>query len=106
MNKHLKTDPYINEIEIDSDLEQVNFSESFEIPLKDKTKRANRRQKNLNVKVKAKKIYKEQGDKAIKYADHLKTCSCHMCGNQRRYAKGEEKLTMQERKFKQEKYEE
>lgn len=47
----------------------------------------------------------------FRYADHPWTarnvgmlgttpsmCSCRMCGNPRRYAKGEERLTMQERK--------
>lgn len=35
---------------------------------------------------------------AIKNADHLKMCSCNMCGNQRRFSKGEDKLTIQEKK--------
>jgi hypothetical protein len=34
-------------------------------------------------------------------ADNMQACSCSMCGNPRRclYAKGEHRLTMQERKF-------
>lgn len=35
---------------------------------------------------------------AEQHADHLKACSCYMCGNPRRYFKGIEKITMQERK--------
>jgi hypothetical protein len=31
-----------------------------------------------------------------------KNCSCHVCGNPRRYSKGEERLTMQERRNKEE----
>ena len=35
---------------------------------------------------------------AVKDADHLATCSCWMCGNPRRYSKGTERLTLQERR--------
>lgn len=35
---------------------------------------------------------------ANKNADHLKTCSCEMCGNPRRYGKGKNKLTLQEQR--------
>lgn len=32
------------------------------------------------------------------------TCSCYMCGNSRRYAKGEERFTIQERRSAQKGY--
>ena len=38
---------------------------------------------------------------AVRVADNLKMCSCHMCRSPRRsqYSRSMEKLTMQERKF-------
>ena len=32
------------------------------------------------------------------HANHLRVCSCAACGNPRKYAKGAQKLTLQERK--------
>ncbi|MCM1513045.1 MAG: hypothetical protein NC112_08080 [Oxalobacter formigenes] len=34
-----------------------------------------------------------------KFVETPKMCSCWMCGNPRRYAKGKEQLTIQERRF-------
>ena len=44
----------------------------------------------------ARKIYKYMGDDAVKLADHLRNCSCVLCGNPRKYFK---KRTLQEMKF-------
>lgn len=58
------------------------------------TKRALRRHHKNRMKSKAKKVYHWLTEKqAIKAADHLKTCSCYMCGNPRKYKEGP---TMQE----------
>jgi len=37
-------------------------------------------------------------EKAAQNGDHLAKCSCHMCGNPRRHWKGDDALTLQERK--------
>lgn len=55
---------------------------------------ARRRNDQQRMKAKARRVYPH--DKAAKAANHLKVCSCHMCGNPRRYWPGEK--TMQERK--------
>lgn len=46
--------------------------------------RAERRRKKLSLKKKAKKIYPWMTE-ASKLADHLKSCSCFMCGNPRKW---------------------
>lgn len=54
-----------------------------------------RRRSDLNrMKKKARRIYRH--DKSSKLANHLAACSCHMCGNPRRYYPNEK--TMQERR--------
>ena len=47
------------------------------------TKRARRRQDQRRMKAKARRVYPH--DRAAKAANHLKVCSCWMCGNPRRY---------------------
>ena len=37
-------------------------------------------------------------NQAPRLADHLKSCSCWMCGNRRKYSKGRERLTLVERR--------
>lgn len=51
------------------------------------------------MKAKARKIYPH--DERATWANHLQGCSCAGCGNQRRsvLASGDERLTMQERRF-------
>ena len=44
----------------------------------------------------AKAIYGESLGRRL--ANHLKPCSCWMCGNPRRFFKGKDKLTLQERR--------
>lgn len=77
-----------------------------DFPQKDK-KRGRRIYQKLRNKLRAVKQLKEtSGNYGIEQtlqwarenADHLAACSCDMCGNQRRFAKGKEKLTVQERK--------
>ena len=46
------------------------------------TKRARRRQDLNRMKARARRIYPH--DRAAKSANHLKVCSCWMCGNPRR----------------------
>ena len=60
------------------------------------TKRQRRRRDLLRMKAKAKRIHPHNPQATS--AEHLAVCSCWMCGNQRRYAKGHEKLTPQERR--------
>lgn len=66
-----------------------------DFPVKDK-KRARRRQDKMRMRQKAEKIAKKifnvryfneevTLDWSIKNAEHLKSCSCHMCGNRRKY---------------------
>jgi len=57
-----------------------------------------RRHHRHRMRVKARRIYKGN-PRAPRYADNLALCSCWMCGNQRRHAKGLEKLTLKERKI-------
>ncbi len=59
-------------------------------------KRAKRRAIKESIKEIAKKIYPNDPE-AVKLADHLKNCSCWMCGNARRFAKGKHRLTRQEK---------
>ena len=71
-------------------------------------KRALRRYHSARMKAKAKRYFRQQEqrmdstypkeweDRAARFADHLKSCSCWMCGNPRHYYKGNEKLTVQE----------
>ena len=47
------------------------------------SKRARRRQDLMRMKARARAIYPH--DRAAKHANHLKPCSCWMCGNPRRY---------------------
>lgn len=68
-----------------------------------KNKRALRRHHANRVKAKMRKYYgkdRELTDKDVgRFAStHGAGCSCWMCGNPRRYMKGKEKLTIQERK--------
>lgn len=52
------------------------------------------------MKAKAMKVY-PHWPTAFKWANHIKGCSCAGCGNQRRsaLASGDNRLTMQERRF-------
>jgi|MudIll2142460700_1097286.scaffolds.fasta_scaffold00083_5 hypothetical protein len=50
--------------------------------------RAVRRAHLVRMKEKAKRVYHWSGDRAIKFANHLKSCSCSMCGNPRHYGQG------------------
>lgn len=50
------------------------------------------------MRAKARRIYKGQPN-APHWADNLALCSCWMCGNQRRHAKGKERLTLMERRL-------
>lgn len=59
----------------------------IDFPSKDK-KRARRRVNNRRMKAVAEALGRDP-----KYADHLATCSCHMCGNPRKLWK---QRTMQE----------
>ena len=75
-----------------------------------------RRDQEKRVKAKVKKVETERKDfcrSACEPAEeptkktigrlasvHGAVCSCQMCGNPRRYAKGKDKLTMQEKKAK------
>lgn len=64
-------------------------------------KRALRRAHLRRMKAKAEQIFVPYGKSAAharQLANHLKICSCAMCGNPRRYAKGEERLTIQEKR--------
>jgi len=58
-------------------------------------KRARRRRDLDRMKAKARKLYPH--DPAAKLANHLAQCSCHMCGNARRFEKAD-RLTIQERR--------
>lgn len=50
------------------------------------TKRAARRHHLVRMKQKAKRVYHFlDPEQAIKNANHLKVCSCYMCGNQRHH---------------------
>lgn len=59
---------------------------------------AQRRHDLDRMKRKAREIYPHMPD--AQWANHLKGCSCHMCRNPRRshFHKGDQKLTMQERR--------
>lgn len=46
--------------------------------------RAERRHHLARMKAKAKRVYPDNY-KAIKYANHLKVCSCFLCGNARKH---------------------
>lgn len=60
-------------------------------------KRSLRRHHLQRMKKKAKKVYWfNEPEKAITLADHLASCSCHMCGNPRKFFK---EKTLQEKKF-------
>lgn len=64
--------------------------------------RALRRGHKRRMQRKALKIYGKTGmdpDFARRLADHLKVCSCALCGNPRRLGKGKERFTLQERRF-------
>ncbi len=37
--------------------------------------------------------------RSLRHADNMKICSCWMCGNPRRWSKGDDKLTIQERRM-------
>ena len=56
----------------------------------------NRAERRTNTAKKKKQSIKLWGHAL--YADHMTKCSCAACGNARKYAKGQWKLTMQERK--------
>jgi hypothetical protein len=63
-----------------------------------KVPRRSRRRADLErMKAKAVRLHPEWEFPQM-YAEHLATCSCWMCGNPRRYFKGDAKITMQERK--------
>lgn len=62
-------------------------------------KRALRRYYKNRMKHRAKKVYYWWSD-AHKVADHIKTCSCWMCGNPRKKGLGKNKITIQEQKNK------
>lgn len=56
-----------------------------------------RRHHKWRMKAKALRVYPDQPD-AIRLADHLKNCSCILCGNPRRFRKRAARLTLQERR--------
>jgi hypothetical protein len=58
--------------------------------------RAERRFKKTLMKKKAKEVYPWMSE-AVKLADHLKSCSCLMCGNPRKWWK---EPSLSERRFK------
>lgn len=60
--------------------------------------RALRRHHQQRMKVKAKRKYPSD-PRATHYADNLALCSCVLCGNPRRFAKGAQRLTVQERRI-------
>lgn len=60
--------------------------------------RSARRNHRFRFRRRAMKIYPTWPE-AWKAGDHLKTCSCWMCGNPRRHAKGKERLRVQERRL-------
>ena len=72
----------------------------------EESKRAERRQKKRNMIEHAKEVLRRAwgiSDSklpllAVKHADNLKSCSCYMCGNPRKYSKGKEKHKVNERK--------
>lgn len=73
----------------------------------DKSQEKELRRKRRVAKEKKKKKFIKirpwlEEEEAIKLADHLCNCSCNKCQNPRKsnFHKGKEKLTMQERKFK------
>lgn len=50
------------------------------------SKRALRRHHLQRMKAKAKRVYHFcSPQQAVKYANHLQLCSCHGCGNRRKY---------------------
>ena len=65
------------------------------------SKRALRRFHSRRMKAKAKRVYPDW-ERAWKWADHLKGCSCHMCCNPRHsfYVKGDDRNTKQENRSK------
>ena len=72
--------------------------------LEEKEKRQKRIQEKIRNYKKWRRYAKECGldqewtDRtARRGANHGKLCSCHMCGNQRRFQRGATKLTQQER---------
>jgi len=77
-------------------------------------KRARRIRDKLRMKAKAVRVYSRlnihdqdpervavNSRRYIKLADHIKSCSCHMCRNPRRshFFTGADRLTLQERRF-------
>jgi hypothetical protein len=61
-------------------------------------KRAVRRSHRERVKAKVLRVLPYCTPETAAYlADNRTPCSCWMCGNPRRYAKGRERITMQER---------
>ena len=60
---------------------------------KNDAKRSQRRAQKARMKDRARKIF--PGDPNAKNADHLKSCSCFMCGNPRKFEK--KKRTIRER---------
>lgn len=59
-------------------------------------KRGRRREHKARMKRHARRIYPDWPG-AVENADNLKVCSCWMCGNPRRWLKGSDRLTLQER---------
>lgn len=55
-----------------------------------------RRKHKFRMRRRARSIYPDW-PKAEWNADHLKVCSCWMCGNPRRHAKSDQRLTRRER---------
>ena len=62
----------------------------------DKASVSRRRKHKFRMRRRARQIFPEWKN-AERCADHLKMCSCWMCGNPRRYAKSRERLSWQER---------
>lgn len=58
--------------------------------------RAERRKKKVFLKKKAKKVYPWMSEPE-RLADHLKSCSCYVCGNPRKWWKQD---TIKEKSFK------
>lgn len=59
--------------------------------------RAIRRRHKARMKRRAREVY-PMAPKAEYWCDHLAVCNCFMCRNPRHTRKGEDRLTLQERK--------
>ena len=62
-------------------------------------KRLRRLLRARRVSVRDRLFYADDGEFAQRHLKNRKKCSCPMCGNPRRYAKGAERITLQERRI-------